>query len=151
MGVRYHVYPPQEGRLSLAVTLDRYHRKVVGWTMDRWMMHQLVFDAFTMAMKNGQPGRGLVHHSDQAVQYASKAFQAVLNAAGLQCRMSRTGHCWDNAVAENFFHTLKVELTHARQYRTRQEAQQEIFEHIEVFLQSAAAPFDTGLFNPWRI
>jgi len=125
--------PTQEGWLYLAVTLDLYHRKVVGWAMDRWMTQQLVIEAFTMAMKNGRPGRDLVHHSDQGVQYASDAFQALLKTAGTQCSMSRKGNCWDNAVAESFFHTLKVELTHARQYRTRQEARREIFEYIEVF------------------
>ena len=73
--------PTQEGWLYLAVTLDLYHRKVMGWAMDRWMTQQLVIDAFLMALKNGRPGRGLVHHSDQGVQYASKAFQSLLKAA----------------------------------------------------------------------
>lgn len=125
--------PTREGWLYLAITLDLYHRKVVGWAMDRWMTQQLVLDALTMALKNGKPGPGLSHHSDQGVQYASKAFQAVLTASGIQCSMSRKGNCWDNAVAESFFHTLKVELIHARQYHTRQEARAEIFDYIEVF------------------
>ena len=125
--------PTREGWLYLAVTLDLYHRKVIGWAMDRWMTQQLVIDAFTMAIKNGHPASGLGHHSDQGVQYASKAFQALLKAAGIQCSMSRKGNCWDNAVAESFFHTLKVELIHTRQYHTRQEARAEIFDYIEVF------------------
>lgn len=125
--------PTQEGWLYVAVTLDLYHRKVLGWAMDRWMTQQLVLDAFTMAMKNGRPGRGLSHHSDQGVQYACKAFQALLKTAEIRCSMSRKGNCWDNAVAESFFHTLKVELIHARSYRTRQEARAEIFDYIEVF------------------
>lgn len=140
--------PTQEGWLYLAVTLDLYHRKVVGWAMDGCMTQQLAIDAFTMALKNGRPGRGLVHHSDQGVQYASKAFQAVLSAAGVQCSMSRKGNCWDNAVAESFFHTLKVELTHARQYRTRQEAQQEIFEYIEVFYNRQRRHSTLGYLTP---
>ena len=125
--------PTQEGWLYLAVTLDLYHRKVMGWAMDRWMTQQLVIDAFTMALKNGHPRPGLVHHSDQGVQYACHAFQALLKASGIQCSMSRKGNCWDNAVAESFFHTLKVELIHTRQYHTRQEARAEIFDYIEVF------------------
>ena len=97
------------------------------------MTQQLVIDALTMALKNGKPGSGLSHHSDQGVQYASQAFQALLTAAGIQGSMSRKGNCWDNAVAESFFHTLKVELVHPRHYHTRQEARAEIFEYIEVF------------------
>lgn len=125
--------PTREGWLYLAITLDLYHRKVVGWSMDRRMTQQLVIDALTMALKNGKPGPGLSHHSDQGVQYASQAFQALLTAAGIQGSMSRKGNCWDNAVAESFFHTLKVELVHPRHYHTRQEARAEIFEYIEVF------------------
>ena len=114
--------PTQEGWLYLAVTLDLYHRKVVGWAMDRWMTQQLVLDAFTMALKNGKPGPGLGHHSDQGVQYACQKFQALLKTSGIRCSMSRKGNCWDNAVAESFFHTLKVELIQAQSYDTRQEA-----------------------------
>lgn len=125
--------PTQEGWLYLAVTLDLYHRKVVGWAMDRRLTQHFVIEAFTMAVHNGRPSPGLLHHSDQGVQYASQGFQARLQAAGVHCSMSRKGNCWDNAVAESFFHTLKVELIHWRQYRTRQEARREIFEYIEVF------------------
>ncbi len=99
--------PTQEGWLYLAVTLDLYHRKVIGWAMDRWMTQQRVIDACTMALKNGRPGQGLSHHSDQGVQYACKAFQALLKAAGIQCSMSRKGHCWDNAVAASFSTPLR--------------------------------------------
>ncbi len=140
--------PTQEGWLYLAVTLDLYHRKVVGWAMDRWMTQQLVMDAFTMAMKNGHPKQGLSHHSDQGVQYACKAFQARLNAAGIQCSMSRKGNCWDNAVAESFFHTLKVELIHVRNYQTRQEARTEIFDYIEVFYNRQRRHSALGYLTP---
>lgn len=125
--------PTREGWLYLAVTLDLYHRKVLGWAMDQWMTQQLVINAFTMAVKNGNPGPGLSHHSDQGVQYACKTFQSLLKASGIQCSMSRKGNCWDNAVAESFFHTLKVELIHAQHYNTRQEARTAIFDYIEVF------------------
>ena len=140
--------PTREGWLYLAVTLDLYHRKVVGWAMDRWMTQQLVIDAFTMARKNARPGRSLSHHSDQGVQYACKAFQALLKTAGTQCSMSRKGNCWDNAVAESFFHTLKVELIHARHYHTRQEAQREIFEYIEVFYNRQRRHSALGFLTP---
>jgi transposase InsO family protein len=125
--------PTQEGWLYVAVTLDWYHRKVVGWAMDRWMTQRLVIEAFTMALKNGRPGHGLSHHSDQGVQYAGNAFQALLKASAIQCSMSRRGNCWDNAVAESFFHSLKVELIRGRNYPTRQEARSEIFDYLEVF------------------
>lgn len=140
--------PTREGWLYLAVTLDLYHRKVVGWAMDRWMTQQLVMDAFTMAMKNSRPGPGLCHHSDQGVQYVSKAFQALLKTAGIQCSMSRKGNCWDNAVAESFFHTLKVELCHARSYHTRQEARAEIFDYIEVFYNRQRRHSSLGYLTP---
>lgn len=125
--------PTQEGWLYLAVTLDLFHRKVVGWAMDRWITRQLVMKALNMAMtdNNWKPGR--IHHSDRGVQYACKDFQALLKVHGIECSMSRKGNCWDNAVAESFFHTLKVEQTHDQNYKTRQQAKQDIFEYIEVF------------------
>jgi transposase InsO family protein len=140
--------PTQEGWLYLAVTLDLYHRKVVGWAMDQWMTQQLVLAAFTMATTNSRPGTGLSHQSDQGVQYASQAFQAVLKAAGIQCRMSRRGNCWDNAVAESFFHSLKVELIHGRNYLTRQEARIEIFDYIEVFYNRQRRHSALGYLTP---
>lgn len=140
--------PTREGWLYLAVTLDLCHRKVMGWAMDRWMTQQLVIDAFTMAMKNGRPRTGLVHHSDQGVQYACHAFQALLKVSGSQCSMSRKGNCWDNAVAESFFHTLKVELIHDRHYHTRQEARAEIFDYIEVFYNRQRRHSALGYLSP---
>ena len=138
----------QEGWLYLAVTLDLYHRKVVGWAMDRWMTQQLALDAFTMAATTCRPGTGLSHHSDQGVQYACQAFQAALKAAGIQCSMSRRGNCWDNAVAESFFHSLKVELVHRKTYPTRQEARREIFDYIEVFYNRQRRHSALGYLTP---
>jgi transposase InsO family protein len=125
--------PTLEGWLFLAVTLDLYHRKVVGWSMDRFINQQLVIDALNMAFNNCNPEPGLIHHSDRGVQYACKAFQDLMKDHGIQCSMSRKGDCWDNAVAESFFHTLKVELIRDQKYSTRQEARADIFEYIEVF------------------
>lgn len=125
--------PTREGWLYLAVTLDLFHRKVIGWAMDRSITRWLVMRALNMAINNGTLKPGLVHHSDRGVQYACNDFQSLLKAHGIECSMSRKGDCWDNAVAESFFRTLKVELTHNRRYKTRQEAQADIFEYIEVF------------------
>ena len=125
--------PTREGWLYLAATLDLFHRKVVGWAMDRWITRQLVIDAINMAIKSGDQKPGLIHHSDRGVQYASHEFQALLKTHSIQCSMSRKGDCWDNAVAESFFHTLKVELIHGKTYNTRQKAKMAIFEYIEVF------------------
>jgi transposase InsO family protein len=125
--------PTLEGWLYLAVTLDLFHRKVIGWSMGRWITRQLAIDALNMAIKNGCLKSGLIHHSDRGVQYASNEFRALLKTNEIQCSMSRKGDCWDNAVAESFFHTLKVELIHGKTYNTRQEAKTAIFEYIEVF------------------
>jgi putative transposase len=124
--------PTREGWLYLAITVDLFHRKVIGWAMDRCMTRWLVMRALNMAMKNGDMKPGLVHHSDRGVQYACRDFQALLEIHGIECSMSRKGNCWDNAVAESFFHTLKVELIHNQSYKTRQQAQANIFEYIEL-------------------
>ena len=125
--------PTREGWLYLAATLDLFHRKVIGWAMDRWITRQLAMDALSMAIKGERPRPGLIHHSDRGVQYASNEFQALLKTNAIRCSMSRKGDCWDNAVAESFFHTLKVELIHGNFYNTPQEAKTTIFDYIEVF------------------
>jgi putative transposase len=101
--------------------------------MGRWITGQLVIEALNMAIKNGCLKSGLIHHSDRGVQHASNKFQSLLKTYEIQCSMSRKGDCWDNAVAESFFHTLKVELIHGTIYNARQEARAAIFEYIEVF------------------
>ena len=106
--------PTLEGWLYLAITLDLFHRKVIGWSMGRWITRQLAIDALNMPIKNGCFEPGLIHHSDRGVQYASNEFQTLLKANEIRCSMSRKGDCWDNAVAESFFHTLKVELIHGK-------------------------------------
>ena len=140
--------PTREGWLYLAVTLDLFHRKVIGWAMDRWITRQLAMDALNMAIKNGCLKSGLIHHSDRGVQYASNGFQALLKANAIQCSMSRKGDCWDNAVAESFFHTLKVELIHGEIYDTRQEAKTAIFEYIEVFYNRQRRHSYLGYLSP---
>lgn len=140
--------PTREGWLYLAVTLDLFHRQVVGWGMAHQIDRKLVMDAFTMALKRQSPDMGLLHHSDRGSQYASADFQSLLVANGVQCSMSRKGNCWDNAVAESFFHTLKVELVYHRRYQTRKEAREDIFEYIEVFYNRQRRHSSLGYLSP---
>jgi len=125
--------PTQQGWLYLAVCMDLYSRMIVGWSMDSRITKSLVVDAFNMAVENRPGARGLVHHSDRGSQYASYEFQNILQSYDMLCSMSRKGNCYDNAVAESFFHSLKTEWVHHCRYRTRQEAKTSIFEYIETF------------------
>jgi len=123
----------QEGWLYLAVVIDLYSRQVVGWSMAEHMRAKLVNDALSMAVWKRKPGKGLIWHTDRGSQYASDSHRALLQQHGIIQSMSRKGNCWDNAVSESFFHTLKTELVHHQRYQTRAEAKQDIFEYIEVF------------------
>jgi len=123
----------QEGWLFLAVVIDLFSRKVVGWSMNKRMKASLVNDALLMALWKRKPEKGLVWHTDRGSQYASDSHRAILKEHHVIQSMSRKGNCWDNAVSESFFHTLKMELVHHDQYRTREEATKAIFEYIEVF------------------
>jgi putative transposase len=122
-----------EGWLYLAVLLDLCSRRVVGWALDRNIDRSLALRALTMALDRRQPDPALLHHTDRGSQYASTDYQLELEEAGLRCSMSRKGNCYDNAVAESFFATLKKELAHHRHWRTRDEAKPAIFEYIEGF------------------
>jgi putative transposase len=124
-----------EGWLYLAVILDLFSRKVVGWAMDNRMTTELIKNALNMAFKQRKPGiqSYLVVHSDRGSQYASLQYQMLLQEYGLTASMSRKANCWDNAVAESFFRTLKTELIYHEQYTTREKASASIFEYIEVF------------------
>ena len=125
-----------QGWLYLAVVIDLYSRKVVGWSMSSRMTAQLVCDALMMAIWLRRPKAGLIHHSDRGSQYASKAFRNLLKAHGFKGSMSRKGDCWDNAVVESFFGSLKQERVHWRHYQTRYEAQQDILDYISMFYNS---------------
>ena len=122
-----------EGWLYVAVVLDLYSRRVVGWAMQPRMSQELVLAALRMAVTQRRPPRGLLHHSDQGGQYAGPAYQAFLARHGIRPSMSRRGDCWDNAVVESFFKTLKTELVYHRSYRTRAEAQGDVFDYLERF------------------
>ena len=125
-----------EGWLYLAVVIDLYSRKVVGWSMSSRMKAQLVCDALTMAIWQRQPKAGLIVHSDQGVQYASNQYRRLLKSQGFIGSMSKKGCCCDNAVAESFFGSLKQERVHWRSYQTRREAQQDILNYITMWYNS---------------
>ncbi len=139
-----------EGWLYLAVVIDLYARKVVGWAMSRSMKASLVTDALSMAYWRRKPGKGLIHHSDRGSQYAGSDYQKLLNNWGMKCSMSRKGDCWDNAVAESFFHTLKVELIHRIKFRTRDEAKRRIFEYVEMYYNRRRAHSTLGNLSPFE-
>jgi putative transposase len=123
----------REGWMYLAAILDLYSRKVVGWTLADRMTASLVCDAIDAAARLRRPTPGLVFHSDRGSQYASHVFRRRLWRYRMRQSMSRRGDCWDNAVAESFFATLKKELVRDRVFNTRAQARSEIFEYIEVF------------------
>lgn len=125
--------PTQEGWLYLATVIDLFSRQVVGWAIDKRMTASLVNQALSMAIWKRKPARGLIWHSDRGSQYASISHRKLIKAHGIRQSMSRKANCWDNAVAESFFHTFKVELTHHEQFKTREEAKQATFEYIEVY------------------
>ncbi len=122
-----------EGWLYLASTMDLFSRLIVGWSMSSSLESTLVIDAMQMAIDRRSPQAGLVHHSDRGSQYASGPFRKLLEKHGVESSMSRTGNCYDNAVKESFFHTLKTELVHHEHYRTRDEARASVFDYIEAF------------------
>lgn len=125
--------PTREGWLYLAVLLDLYSRRVVGWAMSEKMNRALVIDALTMAIEHRRPRPGLIHHTDQGIVYGACAYRGILTQHGMTASMSRKGNCYDNAVAESFFSNLKNELTWHCSFRRRDEARAAIFEYIEVF------------------
>jgi len=126
----------EEGWLYLTVFIDLFSRAVVGWNMSSRMKAQSVTDALRMAMWRRRPAAGLIVHSDRGSQYASKAYRRLLAANGFVGSMSRKGDCWDNAVAESFFASLKKECVQWKSYQTRAEAQQGILDYIVMFYNS---------------
>ena len=136
-----------EGWLYLAIVLDLYSRKVVGWAMSEQMNTALVETALHMALHTRQPEATLLHHSDQGSQYTSADYQSSLVAANIQLSMSRVGNCYDNAVAESFFGTLKAECV-TGQFATRALARTTIFEYIEVWYNRQRLHSTLGYLSP---
>lgn len=125
--------PTGEGWLYLAVILDLFTRKVVGWAMREHMRAELTMAALTMAIQRRRPGPGLVHHSDRGSQYAAADYRKILQAAAITQSMSRKANCWDNAPMESFFGTLKTELVHHCDYPDRDAARRDLFAYIEAY------------------
>jgi putative transposase len=121
-----------EGWLYLATVIDLYSRLVVGWSMSERMTAQLVCDALKMALWRRHMPTGVIVHSDRGSQYCSSAYQGLIKKHGLVCSMSAKGNCYDNACAESFFHSLKVEAIHGERFGTREDMRQTVFEYIEV-------------------
>ena len=140
--------PTNEGWLYLAAIIDLFSRRVVGWAMSSTMETSLVRSALDMALGNRSPGNDLIHHSDRGSQYASTAYRQALHQQGITASMSRRGNCYDNAVIESFWHSLKVELVHRRSFVTRIEAEQAIFEYIEVFYNRVRLHSSIGYVSP---
>jgi putative transposase len=140
--------PTEEGWLYLAGVLDCFSRKIVGWSMADHMETSLVSDALQMALVHRGPPKGLLHHSDRGVQYASADYQHLLNSHGLTASMSGKGDCWDNAMMESFWATLKTELIHQSSYATREQAKAAIFEYIEVFYNRKRLHSSLGYVSP---
>lgn len=138
----------REGWLYLAVVIDLYCRQVVGWSMDGNMRAKLVNDALLMAIWKRKPDKGLLWHTDRGSQYASYSHRKLLKLYGIRQSMSRKGNCWDNAVSESFFHTLKTELIHHQTFHSREEAKQAVFEYIEVFYNRERLHSANGYISP---
>ena len=140
--------PTQAGWLYVAVLLDLYSRRVIGWAMRAKPDQQLTLEALAMAVRQRRIEPGLIHHSDRGAQYSALAYQRELTTRGLTPSMSRKGNCYDNAVAESFFSILKNELVHHQRYRTREEASQEIFAFIEGFYNRQRLHQSLGYLTP---
>ncbi len=140
--------PTREGWLYLAAVEDLYSRRIVGWAMSERMTSRLVADALAMAVQQRLPEAGLLAHSDRGSQYASEHYRRLLAKHGIECSMSRPADCWDNAPMESFFASLKKELVHHEDYQTREEAQANIFEYIEVFYNRQRRHSTLGFKSP---
>ncbi|MCD1127321.1 MULTISPECIES: IS3 family transposase [Limnobaculum] len=137
-----------EGWLYLATVLDLYSRKIIGWSLSARLKTPLIIDALNMAVKQRQAGKKVIIHSDRGSQYASHSYQTELGKHGLICSMSGKGCCYDNAVMESFYHTLKTELMRGKVFITRAEAINAIFDYIEVFYNRRRKHSTLGYLSP---
>lgn len=134
-----------EGWLYLAVVLDLFSRAVVGWSMSRWLKADVANRALQMALDQRQPAPGLIMHTDRGSQYGANSYRRLLDVRRIRPSMSGKGDCWDNAVAESFFHSLKTECVYLQRFETRDQARDAIFDYIEVFYNRPSAAFDDRL------
>jgi len=140
--------PTEEGWLYLAGVLDLFSRKIVGWEMSNQINADLVENALRMALYQRQPGANLLHHSDRGSQYASHSIRNILAANHIQVSMSNKGDCYDNAVMESFFGTLKNEWVHHQKYQTRYQARTDLFSYIEGFYNTVRLHSTLGYLSP---
>jgi len=140
--------PTRMGWLYLAVVMDLFSRRIVGWAMSENIDSKLVQSAMKMAILHRNPDKGLIHHSDRGVQYASDDFQDLLNGNNVICSMSRKGNCWDNACVESFFGNLKAEWVKEKIYETFEDGKKDIFNYIEVFYNRKRRHKTLGYVSP---
>ena len=140
--------PTKMGWLYLAVVMDLFSRRIVGWSMSDTIDSMLVQSAMKMALDGRRPEAGLIHHSDRGVQYASGDFQKLLEDNKAVCSMSRKGNCWDNACVESFFGSLKNEWVKGKIYRTFDDAKKDIFNYIEMFYNRKRRHASLGYVSP---
>lgn len=137
-----------EGWVYLAVILDLYSRQVIGWAMNKTMTAKLVCDALQMALWRRKMPQGVIVHTDRGSQYCSKRYQRMLRRHDLVCSMSGKGNCYDNACAETFFHSMKIEAIYGEQFPTRHSIRQEVFEYIETFYNTIRQHSTLGYISP---
>ena len=140
--------PTMQGWLYLAVVLDLYSRRIVGWATSATIDRQLVLAALAQAIEQRKPSPGLVHHSDQGCQYASWDYQKTLREQQIICSMSRRANCWDNAVVESFFSTLKTELVQRSTFTTHAQARSALFDYVETFYNARRRHSTLGYLSP---
>jgi transposase InsO family protein len=140
--------PTSQGWCYLAVLIDAFSRRVVGWALDTQPSAELPLTAWRQAVATRRPGPGLLHHSDRGVQYACTAYQTVLRQHDVVCSMSRRGDCWDNAVVESFFASLKVERLHERKYATLEQLRTDVADYIERFYNRQRRHSTLGYLSP---
>jgi len=138
----------KQGWLYLAVIMDVYSRKIVGWSLCSSLSAELVIKALMMAILHRNPGQGIIFHSDRGSQYTSSSVREMLKSYQMTQSMSSTGNCYDNAITESFFHTIKTELTFWNSYQTREEAKRSIFEYIEIFYNRQRLHSAIGYLSP---
>jgi len=138
----------RNGWIHLAVVMDLFSRRIIGWSMNDRIDKELTQTALQMALQDREPGKNIMHHSDQGAEYSNKAYQELLRKNNMVISMSRKANCYDNAVVESFFKTVKTELTRRRKFNTKDEAKSAIFEYIEIFYNRKRMHSTLGYLSP---